>query len=423
MIRRILKMDKKEIEFLINYLSENKKINYLSENKKIIDNTNNVLTHISNLQTVKNNLTAICKGTVTSITFDVHTIDVSNHIKINTGFKDITEENRKFLSKYLSKSSKAVELPDIMNISQNHQTNSIHDTIAGGKNLRIQGKTSKLDIDLLTEKLTVIMRGKKQDYITTITLENFVDIKRFFIPNMAKLLDLIFYHVNIDGSSSSTLTVIEYLKYCGRKVTIDTIKEAKKEIKIYLDSLFKMYLQGKSGKYTITRIQPFSKVVLRRGGIIEVNMDSDLEEALDSNFLQMHKEVGKLSGIAYFIASYIYRFVKFKKAWKFSLTNETLYEYSGLPRYDELKNGQNLSKLIIDPYHKAILEIQGTLKEKIVMWQNPFEESNWEEFKKAKVDIELPDFKSYVNELILSQTKAIKKVVKRKKNKDNNNDK
>jgi hypothetical protein len=337
-------------------------------------------------------------------------------------FKIIQDEEmdtREFIKKLVS-IKKDSTFPDIMNISQNHQTNSIHDTIAGGKNLRIQSKTSKLDIDKRTKKLKVIMRGKKQDYITTITLENFADIKTSFTPNMAKLLDLIFYHVNIDGASSSTLTVTEYLKYCGRKVTIDTKKAATKEVKEYLKALFSMYLEGKSGKYSITLMQPFSKVVLKRGGIIAVNIDKDIEEALEANFIQIHKEVGKLSGTAYFIASFLYRFVKIKKSWKFSLTNETLYEYSGLPRYEEImKNHKGrITQMIIEPYHKAIAEIQGTLKEKIVMWQNPFEESSWEEFKKAKVDIEIPDFKSYVNELILSQTKAIKKVVKRKKKRE-----
>jgi hypothetical protein len=311
-------------------------------------------------------------------------------------------------------------LPDIMNISQNHQTNSIHDMIAGGKKLRIQGKTSKIDIDKRTEKLTVVMSGRKDNYNTTITLKNFVDIKRFFTPNMAKLLDLIFYHLNIDGDSSSTFTVVEYLDYCGRKVTIDTRKEATKEIKLYLKALFNMHLEGKSGKYTITLIQPFSKVLLKRGGIIAVNIDKDLEEALESNFIQMHKEVGRLSGTAYFMASFIYKFVRFKKDWKISLTNETLYEHSGLPRYEEVaKKDRAINQKIIEPYHKYIAEIQDTLKEKIVIWQNPFNESNWEEFKNAKVDIEIPGFKLYVNELILSKTKAIKKVITRKKiNKD-----
>lgn len=316
-------------------------------------------------------------------------------------------------------------LPEVLNISQNHQTHSLKDVIAGGKDHRIQ-KKAKINFDYDVWALSIKFSSKDNVYNTTIKLENFIDIKKFLKPNMAKLLDLIFFNYNrFNSSSSCHTTIAEYMDYLGRKNTLDARKEARKEVKEYLNVLQTIKMEGRGNRYEIAWLRPFSKVVLRPKGQIEINLDRDIERSLENSYFKMHKEVGQLKNTAYFMASWIYRYVRFKKSCDFKLTNETLYEYSGLPRYEDIKEKGEITRKIIDPYHKAVAEIQEVLKDKIIIEQEPFEEADWESFKFATVSIKIMgyEFRQHIRGLIESKTAAIKKVARKKRDKDKHKDK
>jgi hypothetical protein len=144
-------------------------------------------------------------------------------------------------------------------------------------------------------------------------------------------------------------------------------------------------------------VTPFSSTIIKKGHVT-IGFDQKFIESIDKRYFMLPKEVGTLKKAAYYLACYIFLYARKSSKNEFSLNYETLYEYSSLPRYEEVINKYDghITQKVIEPFLKALFQIKEKLGEHIDFEEAQFEQSNWDSFKKAKIKIKLSKLKDTV---------------------------
>lgn len=305
---------------------------------------------------------------------------------------------------------KLFDLPDKLKISQTHSINTLKTAITGAKDKR---NTQRITVTIDEyEEIFTAREGQRKGFKTEVNIHEFGTIKHLINDKMAKLLDVIFHNLDSQGASKGFIQfpTYHYMEYRGLKITDNSIKEIEKELRPLLKALHNISITSTEGKRSYSFVRPFSRGQLRKGNII-VGFDRIFVDSINKRYFEMPKQVGTLRPTAYNIASYMYMYCRKSNKNEFTLTNETLYEYSGLPRYDEVNQGgykREIGKAIVEPYQKALYKISEILDEHIEITESEFEPSNWESFLKAKVKIKLPNVKQTVISVSKSRQKAKK---------------
>lgn len=307
------------------------------------------------------------------------------------------------------------ELPELLKVSQSHSINTFRHTITGATTKRTSSKII-FSIDEWGDKATAT-QGRREGFKTEINIHEFGTIKHLLKNDkLSKLLDLVFYNLDKQGYKGYVeFPLTQFIEYIGNKVTKNSKNDITKELKPILKALHNFSISSKAGKHNFAFVRPFSRAEVKQGKII-IGFDEIFVKSIDKSYFMMPKEVGKLKNTAYYMACYMFIYARQANKKAFNLTYETLYEYSGLPRYGEVmeKYDRHITQKIIDPFMKALYQIKEELGDNIEMTEATFEEANWEAFKKAKIKIKLPKLQETVIAIKKKRKEAIQKNKKAK---------
>ncbi len=356
--------------------------------------------------------TVVNKGRLETLTY----VDDITGKQTIINFDDLLIENVSIDGKMLSVvtliEDPSKPLDDVLKISQSHGINTLKNTVAGAKNNRISGKIS-VSIDEY-ETLFTARQGQRKGFSTEVNIHDFGIIKHLLTDKFAKLIDVIFYNLDKQGGYSVSFPVYQYMEYRGMKISESNVDKAYRELKKLLKALFNFSVTSIEGKRSYMYIRPFSKAGVKNGDI-HVNFEKDFVDSINKRYFEMPKGTGTLKPTAYNMASYLFIYARKAVKSEFTLMNETLYEYSGLPRYEEVNSKDRaITQKIIEPFQKALYEISEKLGEHIDIIEQEFEPNCWEAFLKSKVKIRLPKIQHTVIALKKARKKRMPKAKKDK---------
>ena len=246
--------------------------------------------------------------------------------------------------------------------------------------------------------------GSKVELKHSESIKNLNDIKSLNKGQSGKFDKFYNFLMNCYGQTDTTKTqgyvLIPYelyLKYTGRSTSPRMIKEAKREIKDFMEVLMSIDIIAKiKGKTNLDEVQckPFTSCDRAKyKNYAEIGIGQKFIDLIGQGFYSTPFSIGKLTENAFKIADFIYYHwrINTKEVGKsYNIKLQTIYEKTNLPSFETVKNSydRHYDTKIYEPLDKLIQEIRESLKGEIEIgeFRSP------ENLKDMKQNIEIKVF-------------------------------